>query len=108
MRASRNTWPDQVGAREGRAEGATGHRAQSAVFYLAQVRGWPDGVPGPPRSRRFGMKVLVRVLMLVAALGGCGSYQTPSAAFTPEAECARNGGRWRPGIGGYAFCDIKQ
>jgi hypothetical protein len=54
------------------------------------------------------MKVLVVALLVAAALGGCGSYQAPSAAFTPEAECARNGGRWHPGVGGYAFCEIKQ
>ena len=57
------------------------------------------------------MKVFVLVLMVAAALGGCaglGGYQTPSAAFTPEAECARNGGRYHPGVGGYAFCEIKQ
>jgi hypothetical protein len=48
--------------------------------------------------------------MVVASLGGCAgmSYQAASPAFTPEAECARNGGRWHPGVGAYAFCEIKQ
>jgi hypothetical protein len=54
-------------------------------------------------TRKFCMKVLL-TLMVAAALGGC-SYQPPSGAFTPEAECARNGGRWRPGVGAYAFCE---
>jgi hypothetical protein len=49
------------------------------------------------------MKALL-TLMVAAALGGC-SYQPPSGAFTPEAEYARNGGRWRPGVGTYAFCE---
>jgi hypothetical protein len=38
------------------------------------------------------MKVLVLALIVTASLGGCtgprGSYWAPSAAFTPEAECA--------------------
>jgi uncharacterized protein YceK len=55
------------------------------------------------------MKALVLALMVAVALGGCAgiSYQTPSSAFTPEAECARNGGRWRPGVGAFAFCEIR-
>ena len=57
----------------------------------------------PVITRKFCMKALL-TLMVAAALGGC-SYQPPSGAFTPEAECARNGGRWRPGAGGYAFCE---
>jgi hypothetical protein len=53
------------------------------------------------------MNTLVLALTVAAALGGCAgiSYQTPSSAFTPEEECARNGGRWRPGVGAYAFCE---
>ena len=53
------------------------------------------------------MKALVLALMVAAALGGCAGidYQAPSSAFTPEAECARYGGRWYPGGGGYAFCE---
>jgi hypothetical protein len=53
------------------------------------------------------MNALVLALMMAAALGGCAgiSAQAPSSAFTPEVECARSGGRWRPGAGGYAFCD---
>jgi len=46
----------------------------------------------------------VLTLMLAISLGGC-SYQPPSPAFTPEAECVRNGGRWHPGFGSYAFCE---
>jgi hypothetical protein len=52
---------------------------------------------------KFCMKALL-TLMVAAALGGC-SYQPPSGALTPEAECARNGGRWRPGVGAFAFCE---
>ena len=55
------------------------------------------------------MKALVLALMMAAALGGCtgigGSYQAPSSTSTLEEECARNGGRWRPGVGAYAFCE---
>ena len=50
------------------------------------------------------MKALVLALMVVAALCGC-SYQATSASFTREAERARYGGRWHPGVGGYAFCE---
>ena len=32
-------------------------------------------------------------------------YWALRSAFTPEAECARYGGRWYPGGGGYAFCE---
>jgi hypothetical protein len=55
------------------------------------------------------MKSLVLALMVAVALGGCagtgGSYQAPTSAFTPEAECARSGGRWHPGGGAFAFCE---
>jgi hypothetical protein len=55
------------------------------------------------------MKALVLALMATAGLGGCagsgGRYEVPSSAFTPEAECARIGGRWHPGVGAYAFCE---
>jgi hypothetical protein len=42
--------------------------------------------------------------MVAIALGGY-SYQASSAAFTPEADCVRYGGRWHAGVGGYAFCE---
>jgi uncharacterized protein YceK len=52
------------------------------------------------------MKRVVLALMVTAALGGCssGSSQEPSGGFSRETECARNGGRWKPGEGAYAFC----
>jgi hypothetical protein len=56
------------------------------------------------------MKTVVLVhLMVAAVLGGCsgGSYKEPSA-FTRAADCARNGGRWIPGEGAYAYCQLPQ
>jgi hypothetical protein len=52
------------------------------------------------------MKRVVLALMVTATLGGCssGSSQEPSDGFSRETECARNGGRWKPGEGAYAFC----
>jgi hypothetical protein len=41
----------------------------------------------PVITRKFCMKALL-TLMIAAVLGGC-SYQPPSGAFSPEAECAR-------------------
>jgi hypothetical protein len=52
-----------------------------------------------PVLRRFLLTVMVAI-----SLDGC-SYQPPSSGFTREAECSRNGGRWHPGVGGYAFCE---
>jgi hypothetical protein len=57
------------------------------------------GIKRHPVLRRF-----VLTLTVAISLGGC-SYQASSAAFTPEAECARNGGRWHPDVGAYAFCE---
>jgi hypothetical protein len=66
-----------------------------------------SGRPAHPASRGFHIKVFVLALMVVVALSGCAgmSYQAPSPAFTPEAQCVRYGGRWHPGFGSYAFCE---
>ncbi len=98
----------------GAAGGVGGAQATGAGVSLVArvVRQFHEGAEGclagtrmqtPVITREFCMKALL-TLMVAAALGGC-SYQPPSGAFTPEAECARNGGRWRPGAGGYAFCE---
>jgi len=49
----------------------------------------------------------IRAVILVGALalGGCASAignQPASPAFTPQAECARNGGWWRQSMN---FCE---
>jgi hypothetical protein len=49
-------------------------------------------------------RALVLILTVSIGIDGC-SYQASSAAFTPEAECARRGDRYNPGVGGHAFCE---
>lgn len=54
-------------------------------------------------------RVLGTMILLGAlAVGGCASavYDEPSAspAFTPQAECERNGGWWRSSMG---FCEYQ-
>ena len=47
------------------------------------------------------------ILFGAVALGGCASAidgQPASPAFTPQAECARNGGWWRQSMN---FCDYR-
>jgi hypothetical protein len=46
------------------------------------------------------VKYAVLGLLIALILAGCGamSYENPSPAFTPQAECLRNGGYWRPGM----------
>ena len=56
------------------------------------------------KRRQFVLRGVVLTMMVAISLGGCG-YQASSAASTPEEECIRFGGRWRPNVGGYGFCD---
>jgi hypothetical protein len=48
------------------------------------------------------------ILFGVLALGGCasaiGDQPATSPAFTPQAECARNGGWWRQSMN---FCEYR-
>ena len=54
-------------------------------------------------------RVIATVLLFGAlALGGCasitGGQPTASPAFSPQAECLRNGGWWRPAMN---FCEYR-
>jgi len=40
-------------------------------------------------------------------LAGCSSAGYASPAFTPQAECERNGGWWRAEMGQQAFCEYE-
>jgi hypothetical protein len=47
------------------------------------------------------------ILFGALALGGCApafDAQPPSSAFTPQAECERNGGWWRQAM---SFCEYR-
>jgi hypothetical protein len=50
------------------------------------------------------LRRLALTVILAISLGGC-AYQASPVASTPEEECTRFGGRWRPNVGGYGFCD---
>jgi hypothetical protein len=61
--------------------------------------------PSSPRLVSMTRGIRAAILFGALALGGCGSaidYPTASSAFTPQAECARNGGWWRQSMN---FCE---
>jgi hypothetical protein len=70
----------------------------------------PDWAPDHQQRRRFVS--LIRgigtvILFGAVALAGCASAihgQPASPAFTPPAECARNGGWWRQSMN---FCEYR-
>lgn len=72
----------------------------------AQTSGTPSRAPEGwlSMARRIGAVILFGAL----ALGGCalaiGDQPAASPAFTPQAECTRNGGWWRQSMN---FCEYR-
>jgi len=62
----------------------------------------------PRKIRLNGRAVAVTIAI---ALDGCTSIsvsgQMSSPDSTRQADCVRNGGRWHPGSGAYAFCEVR-
>jgi len=54
------------------------------------------------------MRLGVTLLVAITALAGCstGSWPEASPAFTPQAQCERNGGRWHADPS-YPFCEYQ-
>jgi hypothetical protein len=50
-------------------------------------------------TREVGIAALLGTLVLGGCASGVGSPPSASPAFTPAAECERNGGWWRASMG---------